>query len=254
MATTQSDTFVPGIWGPYFSAMVPDLWLNEAGQSAAGAAIDHLIKMHPAFPELQALAANEGLAVVSWLDRQATRAAETLSEIALRARSLHVVPDFNGNRSPFADPEACAVIAGLRADCAVSSLVDLYVSGLCGLGYGLSQIIVAFRERGIPIERLIVSGGGAQSEMVRQVLADITELPVFLPGSTEPVLLGAAMLAAVAARIYPDLREAMPRMSKIDSIYRPTEGQIREFHRTKAEAFAALQKAERLTRSLLGSG
>jgi D-ribulokinase len=253
MATTRSDTFVPGIWGPYFSAMVPDRWLNEAGQSAAGAAIDYLVKMHPAFPELQALAANEGLAVVSWLDRQATGAAETLSEIALRARSLHVVPDFNGNRSPFADPEACAVIAGLRADCAVSSLVDLYVAGLCGLGYELSQIIVAFRERGIPIERLIVSGGGAQSEMVRQTLADITELPVCVPVSPEPVLLGAAMLAAVAARIYPDLREAMPRMSKIDSIYRPAEGQIREFHRAKAEAFAALQKTERLTRSLLHS-
>jgi ribulose kinase len=128
----------------------------------------------------------------------------------------------------------------------------LYVAGLCGLGYGLSQIIVAFRERGIPIERLVVSGGGAQSEMVRQILADITELPVCVPVSPEPVLLGAAMLAAVAARTYSDLREAMPRMSKIDRIYRPAEGQIREFHRTKAEAFAALQKTERLTRRLLG--
>ena len=40
--------FVQGVWGPYFSAMVPGLWLNEGGQSAAGAAIDHLVRMHPA--------------------------------------------------------------------------------------------------------------------------------------------------------------------------------------------------------------
>ncbi|RWG35136.1 FGGY family pentulose kinase, partial [Mesorhizobium sp.] len=38
MTTTEHAAFVPGVWGPYFSAMVPGLWLNEGGQSAAGAA------------------------------------------------------------------------------------------------------------------------------------------------------------------------------------------------------------------------
>ncbi|MFX8289621.1 FGGY-family carbohydrate kinase, partial [Acinetobacter baumannii] len=41
-------TFVPGVWGPYYSAMVPGLWLNEGGQSGAGAAIDQLLLCHPA--------------------------------------------------------------------------------------------------------------------------------------------------------------------------------------------------------------
>ena len=36
MTTTRARTFVPGVWGPYHSAMVPGLWLNEGGQSAAG--------------------------------------------------------------------------------------------------------------------------------------------------------------------------------------------------------------------------
>lgn len=33
---SETPIFVPGVWGPYFSAMVPGLWLNEGGQSATG--------------------------------------------------------------------------------------------------------------------------------------------------------------------------------------------------------------------------
>lgn len=36
MAVSEAPCFVPGVWGPYFSAMVPQLWLNEGGQSASG--------------------------------------------------------------------------------------------------------------------------------------------------------------------------------------------------------------------------
>src|SRR5260370_23412015 len=51
MATTSEPRFVPGVWGPYYSGMVPGFWLNEGGQSAAGAAVDHLIRSHPAYHE-----------------------------------------------------------------------------------------------------------------------------------------------------------------------------------------------------------
>lgn len=33
---SQEPVFVPGVWGPYFSAMVPGLWVNEGGQSVTG--------------------------------------------------------------------------------------------------------------------------------------------------------------------------------------------------------------------------
>jgi ribulose kinase len=51
MASAAEPVFVPGVWGPYYSAMIPGLWLNEGGQSAAGAALDHLVTLHPAAAE-----------------------------------------------------------------------------------------------------------------------------------------------------------------------------------------------------------
>lgn len=48
MAVSETPTFTPGVWGPYFSAMVPGMWLNEGGQSATGKLLDHLIETHPA--------------------------------------------------------------------------------------------------------------------------------------------------------------------------------------------------------------
>ena len=70
MATTSEPRFVPGVWGPYYSAMVPGFWLNEGGQSAAGAAIDHLVRSHPAHNEVAATANDDGIEILEFLERR----------------------------------------------------------------------------------------------------------------------------------------------------------------------------------------
>lgn len=52
MVSTKEAYCVPGIWGPYYNAMIPGMWLNEAGQSVTGKLIDHLIETHPASASL----------------------------------------------------------------------------------------------------------------------------------------------------------------------------------------------------------
>ena len=71
MSTTEKPVFVPGVWGPYFSAMMPGLWLNEGGQSAAGAAIDHLVQMHPHCAEATHVARQDQRTLADWLAAQA---------------------------------------------------------------------------------------------------------------------------------------------------------------------------------------
>jgi FGGY-family pentulose kinase len=245
MASSGKPVFVNGVWGPYYSAMIPGLWLNEGGQSAAGAAIDHLVSMHPASPGLRAEAEAAGTSLVAWLESEAGRMSDGLSNVVALAGSVHVVPEFLGNRSPHADPEARAIIAGLGLDAADANLVGLYVAGMCGIGYGLRQLLIRLKDDGLPIELIIASGGAAQSDLVRQLLADATNVAVTFADTSEPVLLGASMLAAVAAARYPDLTAAMTAMSTISTVFRPAGGAIEKQHDIRYRAFRMLQNVER---------
>lgn len=51
MAVSKNARFIDGIWGAYYSAMIPGYWLNEGGQSATGALIDHMITSHPQYSD-----------------------------------------------------------------------------------------------------------------------------------------------------------------------------------------------------------
>jgi ribulose kinase len=147
MTTTPDAVFVPGVWGPYYSAMVPGLWLSEGGQSAAGAAIDQLLSFHPAAAQARA-GAGSGRAATG-LSRRSGAGSGGDPVRSRRTPGLHVVPEFSGNRAPLADPDAKAMIAGLGMERDLDNLLALYVAGLCGIGYGLRQIIDAQRPAGL---------------------------------------------------------------------------------------------------------
>ena len=245
MTTTRRPVFVPGVWGPYFSAMVPDAWLNEGGQSVAGAAIEHLLSMHPAAPDARRRAHDAGQSLPELLAGLATQAATSLSDAVALVDGLHVVPEFLGNRAPLADPQARAVIAGLGMDDDLESLIALYVAGLCGIGYGLRQIIEAQADAGAPIERVVVSGGAGRSDLVRQLLADATGKAVLATRAEEPVMLGAAMLGAVAGRLFDGVQSAMAGMSQISRRHEPATGTVAACHEARFRAFKQLQAVAR---------
>jgi D-ribulokinase len=241
MTSTAEPVFVPGVWGPYFSAMVPGMWLNEGGQSAAGAAIDYLTECHPAAGEAQKLARDGGIPVSALLTGRLTQKADTLSEVIHQASGLHVVPEYLGNRAPNADPHARAVVAGMGMDRDLDSLAALYLAGICGIGYGLRQIIETQAEAGAPVEKIVISGGAGQSPMIRQLLADSTGKPVLASQAQEPVLLGAATLGAVAAGLFPDIRAAMSALSRPGEVCTPATGEIAGIHDRRFDAFRRLQ-------------
>jgi D-ribulokinase len=241
MTSTSEPVFVPGVWGPYYSAMVPGMWLNEGGQSAAGAAIDRLIAMHPAHGAAKARADAKGVALPVLLADLALERAGTATEAVRLVKGLHVVPEFLGNRAPFADPEARAVIAGLGMEDDLDSLVALYVAGICSIGYGLRQIIEVQAEAGAHVEQVVISGGAGQSDFVRSLLAEAGGKPVVAPRTEEPVLLGSAILGAVSGGAFNTMGEAMAQLSASGSVHQPATGAIADLHAERYAAFKALQ-------------
>jgi D-ribulokinase len=251
MATTVDPCFVPGVWGPYYSGMVPGFWLNEGGQSAAGAAIDHLLRSHPAHAEASASARSEGVEVIEFLERRIMARAGSAGNAAKLARDLHVLPEFLGNRSPYADPDSRAVIAGLDLDADVEAMERLFVAGLCGLAYGLADVVDAFAAHEVASNVIVMGGGAGRSPLVRQIMADTTGLTVALPQTQEPVLLGAAMLGAVAGGAFGSLGETMASMSALGRLSEPTGPGMAEFHRTKRTVHNMLRKLDRESRDAM---
>ena len=249
MSSSTKEAFVPGVWGPYYSAMVPGLWLSEGGQSAAGEAIAQLVKFHPAYPAAKAAAEEAGQHVLDYLLGKITAQVATASDAVELARDMIVVPEFLGNRAPFADPEAKAIISGLDLDTSEAGLVGLYVAGLTGLGYGLRQILKVQKSNGVAPDLVVISGGAGENPIVKQLLADAADIAFAEPGSEEPVLLGSAMLGAVASGDFTTLQDAMENKSTLGGRCDPVAGELKSLHHRRFQTFEALQASARMTRS-----
>jgi D-ribulokinase len=247
MALADEPRFVDGIWGPHFGALTPNQWLIDGGQSAFGGAIDHLLRLHPAFAELSARAGPHALHA---LEKEIVARAGGLSQAALIAEGLHVLPDFIGSRSLSADAGVRGGVMGmdLREDAA--SLQEFYVAGLCGLVYGLADIVRKLEASGYEFDWIVVSGGAARSALIRQIIADVCGKAVVLPETPEPVLLGSAMVGAVAAGAQ-TMASAMSSMSTIaPGAATPAGGAIAAFHARKRRACEMLRRTEREIREL----
>jgi ribulose kinase len=195
----------PGVWGPYYGAVLPDCWLNEGGQSATGALLDHIIRWHGA----------GGNPDAAMHKRIAERIMELRQDEGLDlAGRLHVLPDFHGNRSPLADPHAVGVISGLTLDASFDSLCRLYWRTAVGIALGVRHILETLNERGYGIDTLHVTGGHLKNPVLMELYANAAGCTVIEPAAEDAMLLGTGMVAATAAGFFPSLAEAAIAMQQ----------------------------------------
>ncbi|MEJ7927732.1 glycerol kinase [Sphingobium sp. AN641] len=140
-----------------------------------------------------------------------------------------MLPALAGLGAPHWRPQATGTISGITLGTTRAHIVRAALESLSHQAHDLAR---AFAADGAPWRLLRIDGGMSANNWIAQDLADMLAVPVERPADVETTALGAAMLAAVGAGVYPTLREAAQAM------------------RSPATGFAPAMAAERRDRRL----
>lgn len=104
-----------------------------------------------------------------------------------------LIPYFDGERSPNL-PDASGALHGVTSRNMTSA--NIARAAVEGLLSSMAFCVDTIGAQGVDVERIILIGGGARSEAVRQIAPAVLGLDVHVPTPTECVALGAARQAA----------------------------------------------------------
>jgi xylulokinase len=145
-------------------------------------------------------------------------------EIRAGSDGLFFLPYLTGERTPYPDPYARAGWIGLTLR---HSRAHMTRAVLEGVAYGLKDSFELMRAAGLGgIHQVRISGGGAKSNLWRQILASVLGVELVTINTTEGAAYGAALLAGVGAGIWPDVLKACQETVVITGRDTPDSGQV----------------------------
>ena len=98
---------------------------------------------------------------------------------------------------------------------------------------------------------MFACGGGTRNAVFVREHADITGCHIVLPKEPEAVLLGSALLGAVAAGAFDSVLEAMASMNRAGEIIDPAGGSVAKYHDAKHAVFHRMHEDQLAYRGLM---
>ena len=129
------------------------------------------------------------------------------------AGGLLLIPYLNGILQPESKPEMRGVFFGVSLDTKKPQFIRAIFEGV---GFMLRENLELIERMGIEVKEIRSFGGGSNSVLWQQIKSDISWRKISTMHQTECASLGAAILAAVAIGLYPDLDAA----TKVNTIAR----------------------------------
>jgi len=170
-----------------FCNVAPDLWHCMGVSLNAGASLSWLARLLGTGEDYAALVA---------------RAAE----VPAGAEGLVFLPYLNGERCPYPDPNARGAFVGLTGRHDARHMTRALMEGIVFAFYDIYQLM---NRMGIEKSLIKASGGGARSDLWRQMQADVFDCPVVTTvGAAEGGAFGAALLTGVTSGAWSDVAEA----------------------------------------------
>ena len=207
---TETELHAAGIFGTFPGAIVPGMEVVEAGQISTGSIIKWFVSNFLS-ESLTNEAKERGISIYQLLDEKA-------DQIPPGSEGLVVLEHWQGNRTPWVDPNSRGVIRGLTLKHGPAHIFRAIMEGVV---YGTKIILDTMEAGGVHIDEIITCGGATQSDLWMQIHADVTGKPIIIPEEQQAVSLGSAIAATVAAGFYGDVKEAASKMVRIAKTVMP---------------------------------
>ncbi|MGE5520881.1 MAG: ribulokinase [Candidatus Dadabacteria bacterium] len=215
-ANEVHDVLVRGICGQVPGSVLPSMIGMEAGQSAFGdvyAWFRKLLTYPLHYIADEKLKEEIEHKIIGDLTKEAEK-------LPLNEKDELAVDWLNGRRTPDANQLLKGAIMNLNLGSDAPRIFKALVEATC---FGAKAIVDRFTDQGITIKGLIGLGGVAKkSPYIMQVMADVMNMPIRIHKSDQTCAIGAAMFAATAAGLYPQVEDAMNTMGQgFDAEYHP---------------------------------
>jgi sugar (pentulose or hexulose) kinase len=189
---------------------VPGSWVQEASIFTTGAVLRWF---RDQIGHAECAAALEGQDPYDLITKEAEKS-------PIGANGLLLIPHFVGAGAPHWNPLAKGIIFGLALG---HERKDLYRAVLEGVAFEVLKNIEVFKELGIEPKELMLTGGGSRSDFWNQICADVLGVTCVRNIIEESTSLGAAILAASGAGIFPDIAKAAENLCKVDKKWLPND-------------------------------
>lgn len=182
-----------GIWGSYANAVYPGKSIIEGGQTSTGSIVNW-------FKQLLG-----GQVSYDSLNEEA-------EQVERGSEGLVVLDHFQGNRTPYTDPQSRGAMVGLALNHGRGHIYRAIIEGIC---FGTEQILETMRVNGFAPEEIVIAGGSTQSALWVQIHADVSGIPLRLTEVSNAASMGCAILAAYACGEHDSIETAAASIVKV---------------------------------------
>lgn len=194
LCLTKEKANVKGIWGPYDSAVIDNMWLLEGGQISASGLVNWF---------------RENFHIEGTKENVYAQLMESVKDTEIGAEGLVVLDYFQGNRTPYKDSYSKGVIYGLTMK---HTWKHIYRAILESVAFGTHNIIKNFEKQGCLIDKIVACGGVTKDKGWIQIISDVTGKPIVITKESQAGVLGCCVVAASCGRYYEDFEEAAAAM------------------------------------------
>lgn len=145
-----------------------------------------------------------------------------LDQSPVGANGLIALPYFEGERTPFNDPNAAGVLFGLRLK---HTRADIYRALLESIGFGIRHNMEIMLAEGVTPRQILAVGGGTKNLAWMQIISDIANVHMAIPEQQMGASYGDAFMAGVGVGIFKNISE-INRWVHHNQVIEPRE----EFH------------------------